>query len=388
MKRRSNGVWYFKKRLPGIGSVERSLGTKSRTRAHRLESMVVSLHEAGRLDLMHAWLEGDTTLAELQEHYEAGTTHDLVRLVRGGRTTLSEAIDETLDAKAADVRPATLEVYRTGLKHFLRIAHDGRVAEKLTTAIIRDFKKARHQDEGVKPQTANNDLQAVSILASYAQERGWISERPIIKRFKSAPKTIWLEGPDVAAYMANLRPAFRPLMQMLVGTGIRLGEAENLRVCDVRFSGDACEASVEDSKTPNGVRVISVPDWCADVIQARIEADSLDGTDGIFAPIPRRTVQKEHTRAVMAAGIRRDYTIHRHRDTFATSMARAGMPLGVLQHQLGHGTIQQTMKYARFHPDYNDAKPYFQKVADRLGFSPSGDRSGDTPRTALDSKTP
>ncbi len=144
---------------------------------------------------------------------------------------------------------------------------------------------------------------------------------------------------------------------------------------------------MEDSKTPNGVRVVSVPEWCATVLRDRIDEKGLDGTDPVFTPIPRRAVQREHTRAVKAAGIRSDYTIHRHRDTFGVSMARAGMPLGVLQHQLGHGTIQQTMKYARFHPDYHDAKPYFEKAADRLGLAPSGDNSGDTPKTGVEGKT-
>ena len=161
---------------------------------------------------------------------------------------------------------------------------------------------------------------------------------------------------------------------------------ENMHVCDVRFAGDTCDASVEDSKTTNGVRVVFVPDWVADVIKARIEEAGLDGTDCVFAPIPRRTVQKEHTSAVKAAGIRMDYTIHRHRDSFSVSMARAGMPLGVLQHQLGHGTIQQTMKYARFHPEYQDAKPYFEKAADRLGLAARGDKSGDTPRSGAKGK--
>ena len=59
-----------------------------------------------------------------------------------------------------------------------------------------------------------------------------------------------------------------------------------------------------------------------------------------------------------ACGLPKGYTIHRHRDTFAVTMARRGMPLPTLQRILGHKTIQQTMKYAAFQPDYADVDRY------------------------------
>ena len=53
------------------------------------------------------------------------------------------------------------------------------------------------------------------------------------------------------------------------------------------------------------------------------------------------------------------YTIHDHRHTAAVHLARSGMPLGLLQNQLGHATIAMTMKYATFHPKYADVGTYF-----------------------------
>jgi len=45
------------------------------------------------------------------------------------------------------------------------------------------------------------------------------------------------------------------------------------------------------------------------------------------------------------------------------------MPLHLLQQQLGHANINQTMPYARFHPDYSDVGEYFDRVALRFGLS-------------------
>lgn len=61
-----------------------------------------------------------------------------------------------------------------------------------------------------------------------------------------------------------------------------------------------------------------------------------------------------------------DYTIHDHRHTSAVHLARAGMPLPVLQHRLGHRTLEMTMRYASFHPDYHSAAPYLTRTRDAL----------------------
>ena len=54
------------------------------------------------------------------------------------------------------------------------------------------------------------------------------------------------------------------------------------------------------------------------------------------------------------------------------------MPLGTLQHHLGHGLIEQTMKYSRFNPEYQDAAPYFKRAAERLGLgAESPNREGE-----------
>ena len=51
----------------------------------------------------------------------------------------------------------------------------------------------------------------------------------------------------------------------------------------------------------------------------------------------------------------------------AVALARAGIPLHILQRQLGHKHIEMTMKYATFHPDYNDVAPHFERMGRMLG---------------------
>ena len=56
----------------------------------------------------------------------------------------------------------------------------------------------------------------------------------------------------------------------------------------------------------------------------------------------------------------------------AVALARAGMPLNLLQRQLDHKDITQTMQYAEFHPQYGDVSTYMDKVGRELmGEKPS-----------------
>lgn len=230
------------------------------------------------------------------------------------------------------------------------------------------------RDEGPK---------AAPPLPAKAGEQGWSRqgqalELPRFQRFDYQARIRWLDPGQLTSYMAALRPAFRVQMQLLVGTGMRLGESEAIRVCDLQLGDGANRAMIEDSKTATGVRTVFVREWAAEALREHIHEHALSGQDRLFT-IKRRSVQAEHNRACELVGIH-DYTIHDHRHTAAVHLARAGMPLHLLQQQLGHKNIDMTMKYSRFHPDYSDVAGYFDRVGDRLG--PRGRRDGRHPRTS------
>jgi integrase len=223
--------------------------------------------------------------------------------------------------------------------------------------------------------------QAVSVLASYALRKGWIDERPQVKRFKARVRIQYLSAAEIRPYFAAVRKPFRPILELLLGTGMRLGEAEALRVCDLKLGDGEARALVTDTKTADGIRPVFVPPWAAETLCEQIEEPALSSTDPLFT-IKRRTIQKEHERACRIAGIP-DYTIHDHRHTAAVHLAKAGMPLNLLQQQLGHARIDMTMRYARFHPEYSDVGGYFDEAGKQLGLSGAGNSLGNTRETAI-----
>ena len=364
---RGNTCW-IKRCVPGMGHVTKSLGTKNRARGRALEAMLLDLAANAQQGVIRAWLDGRLTLAEIAEAHAAGTMHEIVALLREpASVTLAAAIRACEAEREGDIAPGTLERYREGWAHFRRYSGDDTsVREALATKSVNGFRPSRRND-GVAKATANNDLAAVSVLATFCVDQGWIAERPRIKKFKATVRTRYLEPKEIIVYMANTRRAFRLLFQVLIGTGLRFGEAAGLRVCDVKFGEREARALIDDSKTPEGVRTVFVPAWVAEGLKAEIEERGLSGTDPVFA-VEYYPCWREHRRACRAAGIVR-YTIHDHRHTAAVALARAGMPLHLLAGQLGHSGIQMTMRYAKFNPNYADVSPYFEQVAESLGLS-------------------
>lgn len=372
--------YYIDRSFSGLGRIHRSLATTNKGQASKLEQMLATLYDRGRLDLIRAWLNGKTSLPELADAYESDRLSELTETLEANHCEmrLADAFPAALLEIESDVRESTLIRYKQGIRHFVEFAGKAAlVGEFLTTERVQEFKRYRLEQDAAR-ETINNDLGAVSILVTYCIDQGWLSARPKIKRYRTKVRIRYLEADQLRVYMATVRAKFRPLFQLLVGSGMRLGEAESLRVCDLRLGKDESRALIEDSKTPSGRRATFLPRWVAQVLETHVESGGLSGADPLFS-IPRRTVQKEHNRACELAGII-DYTIHDHRHTAAVHLARAGLPLQLLQKQLGHATIQQTMRYADFHPDYSDVGRFFERVADGLGLESNYHTSHHTPQ--------
>ncbi|MCG3774972.1 MAG: Tyrosine recombinase XerC [Nitrospira sp.] len=385
MAKKRGSMWYTKRAYPVLGKLEKSLRTTSRSRATYLEQILLGLSAQAYTEVLRAFADGRVSVARIAEAWESQRIHELAQSLRTKSAGLGEAIKAALQWKKPDVAETTYERYATGLGHFLKhVGPDTDVAESLELEVIQSFKAARLEE--VATNTVNNDLGAVSVLATYAQQKGWIRERPRVRRYAYATRIRYLEREEIARYLREVRPPIRTQLLLLLSTGMRLGESEDLRVLDVRDGNHEMRLSIRDSKTETGVRSVFVPSWAADAVRVQIKESGLSGTDLLFVA-RRRTIQAEHDRACKAVGIH-EYTIHDHRHSAAVALARAGIPLQYLQKQLGHKHIEMTMKYAEFHPDYSDLAPHFDRMGQMMGLSvaqkvegsvPRGDISGDTP---------
>lgn len=354
-----DGCWYMDRDLPGFGRVKKSLDTRSKGVASQREALIISLAQQGQSNALKAFIDGRVHIQTLMAAMASGTLASSTFEADGA--TVGSAIPAVLAAKSGDVKAGTLARYKEGLAHFERVVgEDTLVSKALRKKVIQEF-KATMLDQGMVRDTVNNYLIAISVLCTYAVDEGWIHERPKIKKLKTSPRRRFLEARDRERYLEALPKDLHTLMKLLMWTGMRLGEAEALRVMDLSLH-ESPLASIREDKSSRG-RTVHLPRDLADLLLAHIGVFA-NADDKVF-DFARRTVQKAHSLACIKAGIP-DYRIHDHRHTAAVALARSGMPLGVLMNHLGHQTMSMTMRYADFAPEYQDVGRYYERVQEQL----------------------
>lgn len=140
------------------------------------------------------------------------------------------------------------------------------------------------------------------------------------------------------------------ILELLIGSGIKVSEVMELKVADLRLELDPPEVDVHAAKTPRKAplaerSVKPVSDW----LKLRRESSSLD--DYLFPgddqpQLSPSTIYRIVARAIKAANLNPVHSgpsVLRH--TFATRQLRAGKPLDVVRDWLGHKEITSTMVY-------------------------------------------
>lgn len=401
---RQNGIYRIKRNVPGIGKVNRSLRTRKLKRARTRENMIIDLANAARLDLVEAWLDGEVSIQRLETARSKGDLHELIEELEKTDVPLIDACKRALASQAGNVgEEETIEGYRRTLKQFTRFtkndlldldrddernelpmewdedAESVSAREAVTQHRINKFLGWRRHTLGRSASTVNNDRSALSVLASHCHGASWIDEEIDFSWEDTAVRIRWLSVDQIREYLGAHEGMEQVLHFVLIGSALRLGEALGLRGCDVNLEADDNWGVIGDSKTSSGVRSVYIPGWVIQRLETFLARRDPGPDDRLF-PIAKRTAQKHHRDVCddleidggkpgpgaddEAANDR--YRIHDHRHTAAVQLAKAGMPLNLLQRQLGHGTIGQTMRYARFHPEYADHKPYFDRMGDRI----------------------
>jgi integrase len=171
--------------------------------------------------------------------------------------------------------------------------------------------------------------------------------------------------------IAGMDAQFRPFFQLLVGTGLRFGEASALRMADFRL--DAATPTVRVTKawkqdgkngwfigppkTRRSTRTVSLAPSTVEAVRGAVEGcgDGLVFTmvrGGAMRSSP--TYQKAWKPALLAAGFQPGAMPRMHdiRHTHASWMIAAGMEIFALSRRLGHESIVTTSEtYAHLLPD-------------------------------------
>jgi integrase len=182
-----------------------------------------------------------------------------------------------------------------------------------------------------------------------------------------------LDREQARDYLGACCDDYRPLAELLIATGLRIGEAVALEWADVDL--DALTLRVSRSWKLGGtvgtpktdrVRVVHIdPDTAAMIERHRRSRDRLShlvfstASGGILGPSNVRN--RWHRKALAAAGLNPQLRLHDLCHTAATIAVAAGESVLFVQAQFGHADVRTTQRYA--HADHQAHRAAAARVA-------------------------
>lgn len=237
---------------------------------------------------------------------------------------------------------------------------------RLNTHLIEQF-KIKRSGEGVSPRTVNIELRCLSHMLNKAVEWGYIRETPfkgvkLLTYEKKPPR--FLTKDEVSRLLDFASPWLKPIIIVMLNTGIRAGERARLKFEDVDFKNKrilirsskakdyrAVPMNEEVEKTLKWLKENYTPPYSTspksyprEEYQKEYVFCNVDGS-------PIMNIKKAFSNAVKKAGLR-NVSPHTLRHTFASHLVMSGVDLRTVQRLLGHKSITITMVYSHLTEDH------------------------------------
>lgn len=233
-------------------------------------------------------------------------------------------------------------------------------------ASMRSTTKSTRSNRPPGPKTVNNVVGVLSSMLEAAVGWGYLeanpcadveplptrSDRQGFAFYTASQSAAWL------AKCAELEPAWYPLFLTGFRTGLRLGELFALERGDVdlvsgtlRVRQSVADHTDEVTAPKSGKsRTVDLSPQVVEVLRATRRV----GVELVFADATGRRLNRDMLkhpweRVAAASGLPR-IRPHDMRHSYASQLVIAGTPLKVVQEQLGHATIEMTMRYAHLAP--------------------------------------
>jgi integrase len=148
-------------------------------------------------------------------------------------------------------KPNTLSFYKEKLDRLLEFAP---LASSPLDGIDEDLieRYVQHRRKSVKPGTVNRQLATLSVVLTAARKWKVIDRLPLIERLAGEGRRDFVfSWKDEPIYLNAAPQPLQDIALLILGTGLRIGEAVNLRWCDVRLK-PAHEAKFGYLRIPGG----------------------------------------------------------------------------------------------------------------------------------------
>jgi len=300
------------------------------------------------------------TLADFVERFLTySENNNKPSTVASKQQTLNSHIVPFFGATRLDeIDPADIEAF----KAMMRKKTSGARAKKENATKWAIKKRYGAQAKPLNPKSINNALTILRKLLGIAQEQGVIEHFPRIKLLRvDKPPFDFLDFDEAERVLSAADPEGRLVLLTAIKTGLRLGELIGLQWNDL----DLVRGKLHVRRTiwrgieglPKGgrARTVDMPRSVVDALKAHRH---LKGRY-VFCqpksePLTPGLLKWPLERALRRGGIAREMGRigwHDLRHTYGSHLAMRGVPLKYIQEQMGHATMDQTLKYAHLSPE-------------------------------------
>jgi len=243
----------------------------------------------------------------------------------------------------------TIDYYESTIKRmFIKI---NKKIENISTEDIRIYLIKYKESNSLSKITIDNVRRIFSSFFTWLEDEGYILKNPVkrIHRIKS-PRIIRNTFTDedfekMCNNCNNLRDL--AIIELLISTGMRVGELVNLNIEDIDFNERECIVFGKGESE----RVVYFDARCKLHLLDYLTSRN-DNNPALFVSLKkpykrlgRNGVEITLTKLGKRCGIKNVHP-HMFRRTFATNAIDKGMPIEQVQRLLGHIQIDTTMKYA------------------------------------------
>jgi site-specific recombinase XerD len=212
---------------------------------------------------------------------------------------------------------------------------------------------------GLSPATVNRHLQAIRKFCDFARQVNLMESNPAadVRPIQAPPTLRRALDADEITRLLEAAQAGRPslvkrdyaIIQLLLQTGIKVGELTELQLSDIELTDSRGTLAVKGNGS-NSHRRIPLKALACQALQEYLQVrPPWPGVKHLFLSqegnsISARTVQRlvnVYTRAAGLTGI----SAHTLRYTFATSMLEEIGDVATVANLLGHRSVETTLRY-------------------------------------------
>ena len=289
---------------------------------------------------------------ELAEHFKQIKYTQLNSDVFTGQVLAdwSQMCNEYRDAKKVQgVTEGTLYEHALSLRNFERIV--GKCNSKQITQIIIDKFILERANE-VKKATLNKDIRNIKTFVYWCKEQRYLNGNLKLKELKIEERPVKsLNDAQIKSLLeaATSYPAIKIRIILALGTGLRRGDIDSLKISDIDFEKNYICTKSKKTKKSMASRPVSA-EVMAELSKYIYKMDV--GQEKLFgAKFGYRQWRKICTKAGLA-----DLKFHDLRRTFCSLLAQNGVSTAVTQRLLEHSSPILTNKvYTNVDPVLRDA---------------------------------